>query len=922
MSDPHKPLRDDVRLLGELLGDTLRQRRGQPFFETVERVRALAKSGRAGGERELESLASLLRGLPVDDAVPVARAFSHFLTLANIAEQHHRTRRRRTYQRDPGARPQPGSCDEVFARLIRQGVAPDVLFEAIVSLRIELVLTAHPTEITRRTLIYKQLRIAEALASLDRHDLTTYERHELMESLRREITAMWQTEEIRPERPTPVDEVIGGLLIFEQTLWDALPRYLRTMDTALRRSTGRGLPLEAAPIRFGSWIGGDRDGNPYVTPQVTRLACIVTRWMAADLYEREIDALRLELSMTEATAELHERAGHAREPYRAILREVHDRLQATRERLGRELTTGRAEQRLATERHDPVLPTAHSKAAEAVDLATEPDEERLTTAAPRDGVGVYEELAEFVEPLQLCYRSLVETGQDIIAGGRLTDILRRTAAFGLTLVRLDLRQHASRHAAALDALTSHLGAGRFSEWTEEKRQSFLLKAVHDRLALPADLEADEQVRDVFETFKAAATIHPESLGAYVVSMARAPSDVLAVELLQQQAGVHLRVVPLFEEVETLRNAPATMRELFGRPDYRERIDGRQEVMIGYSDSAKDGGRLTANWELYRAQEAIVEVCRDAGIELTLFHGRGGSVGRGGGPTYLAIQSQPPGSVNGRIRVTEQGEMIQAQFGLPEIAVRSLEVYTTATLATTLARAVPAKAEWRDAMDRLAETARTAYRQVVYETPQFIPYFRTATPEVELAAMPIGSRPARRPKQGEAEGVESLRAIPWVFAWTQTRLLLPSWLGVGEALASAIDRGEGTLIAQMYREWPFFRSTLGLIEMVLAKADAQIAAQYDRQLVPEELQPLGSDLNRRLETTIQTLLASTGTDRLLAHNEVLRRSIEVRNPYVDPINLVQIELLRRLRESDNAPPELWHAFMVTVNGIAAGMRNTG
>jgi phosphoenolpyruvate carboxylase len=353
------------------------------------------------------------------------------------------------------------------------------------------------------------------------------------------------------------------------------------------------------------------------------------------------------------------------------------------------------------------------------------------------------------------------------------------------------------------------------------------------------------------------------------------------------------------------------------------------VMIGYSDSAKDGGRLAANWELYKAQEAIVDVCHKARVELTLFHGRGGSVGRGGGPTYLAIQSQPPGSVDGRLRVTEQGEMIQAQFGLPDIALRTLEVYTTATLDTMLGRSVTPPPEWRGAMDRLSATAHRVYRSVVYDDPRFIPYFRTATPEVELGAVPIGSRPARRTTEG---GVESLRAIPWVFAWTQTRLLLPTWLGAGEALSDAIDAGEAALIREMYTRWPFFRSTLNLIDMVLAKADARIAAQYDRQLVPVELQPLGLDLRRRLGMTIDKLLEATGSTRLLQENRVLRRSIEVRNPYVDPINLVQIELLRRIRagersatpQSDDSPTtdSLSYAFMITVNGIAAGMRNTG
>ena len=895
--DPHQPLRDDVRLLGELLGETLKTREGQALFDTVEQVRALSKTARAGGERDLDTLADLLRALPVDSAVPVARAFSHFLTLANIAEQHHRVRRRRDYQRNAEARPQAGSCEEAFGRLLRDGVDPDTLYRSVATVRIELVLTAHPTEITRRTLVHKHARIADLLARKDRPDLTPFERDEVKDCLRQEIAAAWETEEIRPRRPTPLDEVIGGLLIFEQTLWNAVPRYLRTVDAALTRTTGRALALDAAPIRFGSWLGGDRDGNPHVTPEVTRLACVVSRWMAADLYLREIEALRLELSMTDATPELRERAGTAREPYRAVLRQVRQRMLATRSALAAELArTGGAEPQ-------PAPP----------------------------GATAYAAVDELREPLQLCHRSLVDTGQGVIASGRLRDVLRRVACFGLTLVRLDLRNHADRHTAAVDAVTRGLGRGSYAEWPEHERVAFLTSELQSGRPVLARAPAlSDDVQDVLDTFRVAAEVHPESLGAYIVSMAQAPSDVLAVAFLQQQFGADLRIVPLFEQVNSLRGAAATMRDLLRIPEYRRRLDGHQEVMIGYSDSAKDGGRLAANWELYKAQEAVVRVCLEEGVDLTLFHGRGGSVGRGGGPTYLAIQSQPPGSVQGRLRVTEQGEMIQAQFGLPDIALRTLEVYTTATLDAMLARAVEPSPAWREAMERLSAAAHRVYRQVVYEDERFIPYFRAATPEVELGAVPIGSRPARRTAEG---GVESLRAIPWVFAWTQTRLLLPTWLGAGEALATALEAGEGAVIRDMYARWPFFRSTLNLIEMVLAKADARIAAQYDRQLVPADLQALGADLRQRLATTIEKLLASTGSERLLHENRVLRRSIEVRNPYVDPINLVQIELLRRIRAEagEAAPPpgdashtgdSLWHAFMITVNGIAAGMRNTG
>jgi phosphoenolpyruvate carboxylase len=878
--DLPKPLRDDVRLLGELLGETLRRQENHALYETVERVRGLAKSARAGNDADFDALTRVLEGMSIDEALPVARAFSHFLTLANIAEQHHRIRRRRFYERDPQAPPQIGSCDETLGRLRRAGIPADTLHAVVVGLQIELVFTAHPTEVTRRTLMQKHRRIADLLALRDRPDLTLPEGRDLLDALRIEIAAAWETSEVRRERPSPVDEARSGLVVFEQTLWDALPRFLRVLDTALVTHTGRGLPMDAAPVRFGSWIGGDRDGNPAVTARVTETVCHLMRWQAASLYLREVDALRYELSMNDASDELRARVGDAGEPYRELLRELRTRLSGT-------------------------LRTV----------------EAWLAGAPIPAVPIIERAADLAEPLGLCHRSLVAMGDSVLAGGRLCDLLRRVAAFGATLVRLDLRQHASRHVEALTTITRELGLGAYEEWSEGERQAFLLRELQGRRPLiPPDLAASADVREVLETFRTAARLPAESLGAYVISMVARPSDVLIVELLQKESGADrpLRVVPLFETIDDLRHAGNTLRELLALAWYRRRCDGRQEVMIGYSDSAKDGGRLAANWELYQAQEDVVRACTESGVEVTLFHGRGGSVGRGGGPTYLAIQSQPPGSVGGRLRVTEQGEMIQAKFGLPGLALRTLEIYTSATLEATLTPPAPAADEWRARMEALADTSRAVYRQLVYDEPGFIPYFRAATPEQEFEELTIGSRPARRRTGG---GVESLRAIPWVFAWTQTRLLLPSWLGVGEALGAAIERGELDELRRMYRDWPFFRSTLDLIEMVLAKADARIAAHYDRQLVPPELAGFGADLRQRLDDTARHVLAVTGRERLLAENPVLRRSIAVRNPYVDPINLVQVELLRRLRRADG-DERLRHAFLITVNGIAAGMRNTG
>jgi phosphoenolpyruvate carboxylase len=880
-ADPHKPLRDDVRLLGELLGDTLKTQAGDDIFQTVERVRALAKSARAGSDEAFAALADVLSHMSLDEAFPIARAFAHFLHLANIAEQHHRIRRRRAYQRDPSARPQRGSCEDAFGRLRTSGVTSDRLYDAVCSVQIELVLTAHPTEVARRRIVQKHNRIAHTLAVRDRLDLTLLEREALIADLRREVESAWATDEVREHRPSPIDEVRSGLIVFEQSLWEALPRYVRTLDRALQASTGRALPVDAAPVRFGSWIGGDRDGNPHVTPQVTRRACLLSRWVACDLYFDEIDALREELSLESATPALLTRVSGTREPYRELLREVRARMRATNDWVEASLRT------------DEDVPP---------------------------GADVYLDATDLMADLALCHSSLEASGHGLIAAGRLTDLLRRVAAFGVTMARIDIRQDASRHAEAMSAITEALGLGCYGDWDESARLEFLQRELTSRRPLvPADLVATDAVRDVLDTFRMIARTPPGSLNAYVVTMTRSASDVLLVELLQKDARVPtpLHTVPLFETARDLQQAGAVIDTLLALPWYRARIGGRQVVMLGYSDSAKDVGRLTAGWELYKAQEAIVASCARHDVRVTLFHGRGGSVGRGGGPTHLALRSQPPGSIDGTLRVTEQGEMLQALFGFPDIAVRTMEVYTTGTLEAWLVPVREPLGEWRECMDRLAGDARAAYRRVVYDDPKFIEYFHASTPEAEIDALNIGSRPARRGANG---GVSSLRAIPWQFAWTQTRLMLGAWLGVEDAIDGARERGELERLRTMYQEWPHFQSAIGLIEMVLAKADGRIAAEYDRQLVPDPFRGVGVELRGRLTRAVRGVLDVAGHAQLLESTPVIRRSIDVRNPYVDPLNLVQIELLRRIRRGPDARAH--RALMVTVNGIAAGMRNTG
>lgn len=864
----HEALRGDVRHLGALLGDVLAAREGRAFFELVEEVRRLSRSARDGDDAAAAALAARIEGLDTRASTQLARAFGHFLMLANVAEQHHRVRRRRERRRS-GA-PQPGAWDEALPRLLQGGVSPEALVERLGRLRVELVLTAHPTQALRRTVQHKHRRIAHALAARDDVDATPAEQVNAQATLAREVLALWLTDEVRAERPTPRDEARSGFAVIEDVLWDALPASLRELDRTLQAVAGARLPLSAAPVVISSWMGGDRDGNPHVTAEVTRQVFLEARVRAARLFAGDVRQLIDELSLSAASPTLVAMARGAREPYRAVLSRLLHRLEAT------------------------------ARACEG-DTAVD---------------GALESTDALLEPLLACHASLSEVGAGAVADGRLVDTIRRACAFGLGLAPLDVRQDAEVHVDALDEWCAHVGDTPYEARDEGARVAFLQRLLAS--PRPAQLPASPTFAEVMATLRACDAQPPGVVGAYVISMARAPSDVLAVQALQHLAGARrpLRVVPLFETLDDLQHAPSVMQALYALPGYRAAAGGRQEVMIGYSDSAKDAGRLGSAWALYPAQEALVQVSREAGVHLTLFHGRGGTVGRGGGPTHLAIRSQPPGSVQDGLRVTVQGEMIEAHFGLPALARRTLEVYVTSTLEAALAPAKAPLPQWRQVMDRLAATSVDAYRGVVRGTEGFVDYFRAVTPEPELSLLRIGSRPARRAKGG---GVESLRAIPWIFAWTQTRLLLPAWLGVGEALASLDDASRATA-REMARDWPFFRSTLDLVAMVLAKADERVAVLYDFALAPPALAPLGVALRQRLEDTRAAVLAVRGLPGLLADNPVLERSIQLRNPYIDPINALQAVLLKKLRAADDEA--LRHAFAITAQGIAAGMRNTG
>ncbi|WP_312059621.1 phosphoenolpyruvate carboxylase, partial [Pantoea septica] len=783
----------------------------------------------------------------------------------------------------------PELLKTTFDRLKQQpDVSESAIRAAIESLSLELVLTAHPTEITRRTLIHKLVEVNSCLQQLDHSDISDYERNQIMRRLRQLVAQAWHTDEIRKYRTTPIDEAKWGFAVVENSLWEGVPAFLRELNEQVEEAFGVKLPVDFVPVKFTSWMGGDRDGNPNVTATVTRHAMQLSRWKAADLFLRDIGVLISELSMSECSEEVRELCGdpEAIEPYRVILKRMRSQLLNTQAYL---------ERRLKGER----LPRP-------ADLLVSNDQ--LWT------------------PLYAIYQSLQQCGMGIIANGQLLDTLRRVKCFGVPLVRIDLRQESTRHTEAIAEVTRYLGLGDYESWSEADKQAFLVRELNSkRPLLPRHWEPSDETREVLETCRVAAEAPQGSIAAYVISMAKTPSDVLAVHLLLKEAGITfaMPVAPLFETLDDLNNANDVMSQLLNIDWYRGFIQGKQMVMIGYSDSAKDAGVMAASWAQYQAQDALIKTCEKAGIALTLFHGRGGSIGRGGAPAHAALLSQPPGSLKGGLRVTEQGEMIRFKYGLPEVTIASLSLYTGAILEANLLPPPEPKKEWHSIMDQLSQHSCAMYRGYVRENPDFVPYFRSATPEQELGKLPLGSRPAKRRPTG---GVESLRAIPWIFAWTQNRLMLPAWLGAGAALQKAMDEGHQDQLEAMCRDWPFFSTRLGMLEMVFAKADLWLAEYYDQRLVDTALWPLGKQLRDQLDADIKAVLTIANDAHLMADQPWIAESIALRNVYTDPLNVLQAELLQRSRaqeaRGEEADPRVEQALMVTIAGVAAGMRNTG
>ena len=951
-----------IHMLGNLLGDVIRDQAGEASFELEERIRASAKELRTLHTPDLAAeLATTIGGLSVHEMQVLIKSFSIYFALINLTEQLQRiwVLRDRAASR-VGDQPRIESIQAAVIELRQSGVEAQAIQSWLDQALVLPVFTAHPTESKRRTTLDKIKRIADAVQLVQNGQLMTDERETQMCMIGEEIASLWQTDDIRIVRPTVLDEVKNGLYYFEDTLMHVVPRLYRDLEDTLRQHYPDHTWRIPALLRFGAWMGGDRDGNPFVTPEVTVEAVRLLRTSAISRHISTVEELSRRLSQSlkqiristafqaaldshatqfPETARLLERR-NPHEPYRQQCTYIREKLLSA----------------LAhTSDHVPDWFLSKREADAAV--------------AP-----AYHTATELLADLRMMYDSLVENGGAVIADGMLHDFIRQVEVFGLHMATLDIRQHSSRHTEAIADILAYAGVcADYATLDESERVALLTKELgNQRPLVPARHSFSEETDETIQTFRSVAAIleqfSPESIHTYIISMTTGASDILAVLLLAREAGLYdpqrgisrLDVVPLFETGEDLENAAAIVASCWALPVYREHMRLRgdtQEVMIGYSDSNKDGGFLSANWALYQAQRELRDLARRHDINMRLFHGRGGSIGRGGGPANQAILAQPPGTVGYQIKVTEQGEVISDRYGMIPLAHRHLEQVLNAVLRVGFVPHDDPPAEWVQALAGMAALSRQHYRGLVYDTPEFLRYFRTATPIAEISRLNIGSRPASRKK---SDRIEDLRAIPWVFSWMQSRHTLPGWFGLGYALdayassefsvlnvelphheiqlktqnAKLKTQNDPQLKTQhskletlqaMYKNWPAFRTIIDNAQMILGKADMQIARRYaDLVPEPEIAAAIFAEIQAEYGRSVRMVKAVAQLDQLLDNIPVLQTSIARRNPYVDPLSYIQVELIKRLRNDPAGPQhaELEDAILWSISGIAAGLKNTG
>ncbi len=885
-------LRADVRRLGRQLGNTLVRQHGQELLDAVERVRTLSRRLRSARTEVSDELAGMLTEQDLERAVQLVRAFTLYFHLANVTEQVHSVEDLNA----AGDAPEQ-SFEESLTALVESGIPAAEAVALVNRVVLKPVFTAHPTEATRRTLLAKLSKIAHATAARSNPRVTSTDRARLDRRVSELIEAIWQTDEIRVERPTPIDEARFVRHYLVQTVREALPDLLDDIAAAVRSIGGQSAD-DHSPIRFGSWVGGDRDGNPNVTPEMTRTVLTQQRQVALDLIITEVDGLAAELSTSTKVTQISSGLAAFIDRHRPTYR---DALKVTR----------------TSEPYRQALAIIHQRLVE-------------TRGGGSRG---YASPTELLDDLAVLGNSLRENRGILLADGSLARIKRLVGAIGFHLAALDIRQHTDRHHQTIASLTSYIDID-YASLDRLGRTTFLAGELSGTrpLAPPRRDEGDETL-ELFGLLRQSLDEHGDQVvDSYIISMSQGVDDVLAPVILAREVGLvdpargvaRMGFVPLFETIDDLRLIGPTLEELLSVPSYRRLVElrgGIQEVMVGYSDSNKDGGITTSQWKIHQALLAIRNVERETGVRIEVFHGRGGSIGRGGGPTHAAILSQPYGTLDGVIKITEQGEVIAEKYGMPSLASRNLELALSALVEVSLAHRTPHHAvedvqRWYQVMDLVSETSFRTYRQFI-EKPGMVEYFTTSTPVEELSFLNIGSRPARRTEQ--TTGVGNLRAIPWVFGWTQSRQIIPGWYGVGSGFQAAFESGRGEELTRMYREWPFFQTFVSNVEMTLAKTDLSIARYYVDNLVPTEHRGMFEMITEEYSRTTTALRQVTKTD-LLADRPLLRRSLTVRDPYLDPLNVLQVELLKRSRAGD--PDRYQRGLLLTINGIAAGMRNTG